>query len=71
MAKAKTKKPEPQNFITIDCIITTPDGNTVSRRRKIINPRGCISGPNLNNPEEVFITLYSGLVKKYGRGHIK
>ena len=71
MAKAKAEKIKPQDHTTIDVRITTPDGNATSKRVKITNPWGCISKPQINNPDGVFQTVFGGLVKKYGRGHIK
>ena len=77
--KDTTPEPEPQievyddkqDHITIDCRITTLDGKSSSRRVKIINPEGCIFRSQVNNPEGVFQTVFAGLVKKYGAGHIK
>ena len=47
------------------------DGKGSSRRVKITNPEGCITRSQVNNPEGVFQTVFAGLVKKYGVGHIK
>ena len=60
-----------QDHITIDCRVTTMDGKSSSRRVKIINPTGCITRSQVNNSEGIFRTLFAGLVKKYGVGHIK
>ena len=60
-----------QDHITIDCRVTTMDGKGSSRRVKITNPEGCITRSQVNNPEGVFQTVFAGLVKKYGVGHIK
>ena len=77
--KDTTPEPEPQievyddkqDHITIDCRVTTLDGKSSSRMVKIINPEGCIFRSQVNNPEGVFQTVFAGLVKKYGAGHIK
>ena len=77
--KDTTPEPEPQievyedkqDHITIDCRVTTMDGKSSSRRVNIINPAGCIFRSQVNNPEGVFQTVFAGLVKKYGAGHIK
>lgn len=60
-----------QNHIDIDVRITTPDGKASSKRVKIMNPAGCIINSQLNNADGVFQTVFGGLVKKYGAGHIK
>lgn len=67
----EVNEPPKIDHIIIDCRVTTMDGKASSRRVKITNPAGCISLSQVNNSEGVFQTLFAGLVKKYGAGHIK
>ena len=60
-----------QDHIIIDVRVTTLDGKASSRRAKIINPTGCVTRSQVNNPDGYFQTVFGGLVKKYGAGHIK
>ena len=60
-----------QDHIIIDVRVTTLDGMASSRMSKLINPTGCVTMSPLNTQDGYFQTVFSGLVKKYGAGHIK
>ncbi len=62
----------PQDHVLIKVSVTTMDGKTSSRQKIIANPEGCVlPRSQANNAEGYFTTLFGGLIKKYGAGHVK
>ena len=60
-----------QDHIFIKVNVTMMNGKKASRKLKIKNPVGCMARSQVNNAEGVFQTLFSGMVSKYGAGHIE
>ena len=69
--KPKAKATTARSDIKITCMVETMDGNVSEAEISIVNPGGCIRGPDRNNPQFVFDTLKAGLAHKLGRNHIK
>ncbi|MCP5005384.1 MAG: hypothetical protein GY941_15825 [Planctomycetes bacterium] len=67
----RTNKRKPRNDILIEVTITTPDGSALAKSLTIHNPSGCILKPKINDPQDVYNNLISGMAAKYGAKHIK
>ena len=60
-----------QGAISLNLTATMVDGSTHKCDLTIVNPAGCILRSKINDPEMIFSTLKSGLVKQFGANHIR